>query len=125
MFEEHPEEKKNIPFAVSFLHHRAQVNWFEKQFSQLIDRRNPTLPIGTLLIMADFSESPSFQHKDKTSDFIYCKQSVLLGPTPCLFTVSDGKGGLAIILVEVNFFAMTQRTPANEFCKFLKKHFCT
>ena len=29
----------------------------------------------------------------------------MLGPTPCLFTIDDGKGGLKIILVEVNFFA--------------------
>jgi len=105
MFEEHPEEEQKIPFATSYLNHRAQVDWFQKEFTQLIDQKNPTLPLGTLLIMNDFSESPSFQHKDKTSDFIYCKQQILLGPTPCLFTVPDGKGGLKIILVEVNFFA--------------------
>ena len=37
MFEKHPDVKNEIPFATSFLNHRAQVDWFDKEFAQLIE----------------------------------------------------------------------------------------
>ena len=105
MFEEHPSMKQKLPFADVFLNHRGQVDYFDGQFAQLIDKEDPKLPIGTLLVMNDFSESPVFQHVHKTGDFIYSQQSILLGPTPCLFTVPDEEKGHRIILIELNFLA--------------------
>ena len=105
LFEEHPEVKNGTPFATSFLAHRAQVDWFNAEFARLIDRNNPALPVGTLLITNDFSESPFYQLKDQTSDMIYCQQPILLGPTPCFFTTENDKGGRDVHLVVLNFLA--------------------
>ena len=73
------------------LRHISQVEWFSKQFANLIDKNEPALPIGKAIIMTDFSEHPMLQTAllQKTSQNIYEQQPFLLGPTPCLIAVPD------------------------------------
>ena len=87
MFLKHPDRKQ--PLASGFLKHRAENEWFEGELSRLINREDPALPIGILMVMNDFSESFPYQFKDKISQQIYDKQPVMLAPTPCLFTYRD------------------------------------
>ena len=41
LFEEHSGMKNGVPFATSFLNYRAQVDWFDQEFSRLIDQGEP------------------------------------------------------------------------------------
>ena len=86
MFVKHPGRKQ--PFAQIFIDHRGQVDWFDGEFGRLINREDPALPIGTLVVMVDFSESFHYQFAHKTSGQIYDKQPVMLGPTllPCTYS---------------------------------------
>ncbi len=100
----HPKRKK--PFAQAFLRHRAEDQWFKHVFQTLTDRTNPLLPVGTLIIMNDFSQSPKFQiaQEVKSPNQVFTQQQFLLGPTPCIFVVEE-KGKLDIKLVVLNMIA--------------------
>ena len=100
----HPKRKK--PFAQAFLKHRAEDQWFKHVFQKLTDRTNPLLPVGTLIIMNDFSQSPKFQiaQEVKSSNQVFTQQQFLLGPTPCIFVVEE-EGKLDIKLVVLHMIA--------------------
>ena len=88
-FVKNPKNKNSDPHSPIFLNHRTQVDLFDREFGRLIDRDDPALDIGTLIIMIDFSESPFLEFEQKTSEMIYSKQQILLAPTPCLYTTME------------------------------------
>lgn len=68
------------------------------------------------------TKKPIFpQLKDKASDSIYSKQSILLGPTPCLFTIPNGNQGKTIKLVELNFLAEDSKHSSNRVLQIIEE----
>ena len=114
MFLKHPDRKQ--PLASGFLKHRVENEWFEGELSRLINREDPALPIGILMVMNDFSESFPYQFKDKISQQIYDKQPVMLAPTPCLFTYTDNNDNKQIALIVINFLSEDSKHSSERSC---------
>ena len=91
--------------------------------TNLLDKENPSLPLGTVLIGTDPSESPKFQFAQigKVGLQVFDQQSFFLSPTICIFAVPKDGGGKKLILVELDMVAKDAKNSSNRIKQIFEK----